>query len=270
MCMYNNGEYRIGLTNRLLVSDVEDFKGIKRRRLYQDIVGRIQELIQEGMLKPGDRLPAERELAERLQVSRSSLREARRALELQGLVESRPGAGTFVSAESLDKLVSIIASSLADAKDFLGEIFEVRHLLEPQIAALAAQRATADHIEAMVEALEKQERQVAMGESGVDGDTAFHFAMAQATQNWSLVKVLSAISGALRQSRDQSFNDPGRPQRSLASHRSILAMIQQRDAEGARSAMQYHISEVEPAHLIGSEQRAFTLAAGTPRHKGTV
>ena len=90
---------------------MEDFKVIQRRRVYQDIVGQIQELIQEGVLKPGDRLPPERELAERLQVSRSSLREAMRALELQGLVVSRPGAGTFVSTESLDSLISIIADS---------------------------------------------------------------------------------------------------------------------------------------------------------------
>ena len=229
------------------VEGMENFTAIKRRRLYQDIVGRIQELIREGILKPGDRLPSERELAERLQVSRSSLREAMRALELQGLLVSRPGAGTFVSTESLDTLISIIASSLTDAKDILNDIFEVRHLLEPQIAALAAERATWEDIQRMVDALGEQECQIAGGETGVKGDTAFHFAMAQATQNWALVKVISTISDILRQSRDQSLQTPGRPQRSLASHRYILDMIERGDVEEARAAMQYHISEVEPA-----------------------
>jgi GntR family transcriptional repressor for pyruvate dehydrogenase complex len=228
---------------------MEDFKIIKRRRLYQDIVGQIQGFIKEGILKPGDRLPSERELAERLQVSRSSLREAIRALELQGLVVSRPGAGTFISTESLDSLISIIASSLTEERDALNDIFEVRHLLEPQIAALAAERATPEDIQRAIEALEEQERQVARGETGVEGDTAFHFAMAQATQNWALVKVVSTIADILRQSRDQSLQTPGRPQRSLASHRQILDVVRRNDREGAREAMQHHISQVEPAHF---------------------
>ena len=228
---------------------MEDFKAIKRSRLYQGIVEQIQALIGEGVLKPGDRLPPERELAERLQVSRSSLREAMRALELQGLVVSRPGAGTFVSTESLDTLIATIASSLTQARDTLSDIFEVRHLLEPQLAALAAERATPEDVRRMAEALEGQERQVAGGETGVEGDTAFHFALAQATENWALARVMSTISDILRQSRDRSLQSPGRPQRSLASHRHILEMVQRRDVEGAREAMQDHISEVEPAQL---------------------
>ena len=228
---------------------MEDFKVIQRRRVYQDIVGQIQELIQEGVLKPGDRLPPERELAERLQVSRSSLREAMRALELQGLVVSRPGAGTFVSTESLDSLISIIA----EAREYLNDIFEVRHLLEPQIAALAAERAMPKDIQRMAESLEEQAQQVARGETGVEGDTAFHFAMAQATQNQALLRVVSTIADILSQSRDQSLQTPGRPQRSLASHRDILGTIQRGEAEAARTAMQHHISEVEPAELPVAE-----------------
>ena len=239
---------------------MEDFKVIERRRLYQDIVRQIQEFIRDGSLKPGDRLPSERELAERLQVSRSSLREAVRTLELQGLVVSRPGAGTFVSTDSVDTLVSMIASSLAGSRDFLNDIFEVRHVLEPQIAALAAERATREDIQHMVEALEDQERQIAEGETGVEGDTAFHFAIAQATQNWALVRVVSTISDILSQSRDQSLQTPGRPPRSLASHRHILDMIQSEDIEGARGAMQYHISEVEPTHSPVGRR----LNAGSP------
>ena len=232
---------------------MEDFKAIKRRRLYQDIVGQVQELIRDGSLKPGDRLPPERELADRLQVSRSSLREAMRALELQGLVVSRPGAGTFVSTESLDTLISIIASSLSEARDGLNDVFEVRHLLEPQIAALAAERATQEDIRRMEEALRSQEQQIIRGETGVEGDTDFHFAMAQATQNWALVRVISATADVLHSSRDRSLQTPGRPQRSLASHGHVLDMIRHRDVEGARAAMQHHISEVEPAHPVNGQ-----------------
>ena len=226
-----------------------------------DIVEQIQALIREGVLKPGDRLPPERELAERLQVSRSSLREAMRALELQGVVVSRPGAGTFVSTESLDALISIIAASLTETRDTLNDIFEVRHLLEPQIAALAAERATGEDARRMAEALGEQERQMARGETGVEGDTAFHFALAQATQNWALVKVVSTISDILRQSRDLSLQTPGRPERSLTSHGHILDMVQRGDAEGARSAMHYHISEVEPAYAYPSANEELESAS---------
>ena len=226
---------------------MEDFKAIKQRRLYQDIVGQIQEFIREGILKPGDRLPPERDLAERLQVSRSSLREAIRALELKGLVVSRAGAGTFVSTESLDTLIAIIASSLTEARDIQNDIFEVRHLLEPQIAALSAERATPEDMRHMEEAIGAQEGQIARGETGVDGDTSFHFAMAQGAQNWALVKVIHTVEEILGQSRDLALQTPGRPQRSLASHRHILDMIQMRDVDGARKAMEHHISEIEPA-----------------------
>ena len=228
---------------------MEEFKVIKPRRLYQDVVGQIQDLITDGTLAPGDRLPPERELAERLEVSRSSIREAMRALELQGLVVSRPGSGTFVSTDSLETLVAIIASSLTGARDYLNDIFEVRRLLEPQIAALAAERATDADMHLMAEALEHQEQQIGRGETGVEGDTAFHFAMAQATHNWAIVKVMSTIADVLLQSRDLSLQTPDRPQRSLVSHRQILDLIRRRDVEGARPAMEHHIYEVEPAQV---------------------
>ena len=172
-----------------------------------------------------------------------------RALELQGMVVSRPGSGTFVSSETLEPLVSIIASTLTQANQALSDIFEVRHLLEPHIAALAAERATLEDCGRMEDAIQEQASQIAKGDTGVDGDTAFHFALAQATQNWALVKVISTISDILTQSRDHTMQTPGRPQRSLASHGQILDMVRRGDVESARGAMQHHIAEVEPAYV---------------------
>ena len=248
------------------LNKMQDFRTIERRSLYQDIVRQIQELVRDGTLKPGDRLPSERELADRLQVSRGSLREAIRALELQGLVVSRPGAGTFVSSESLDTLVSMIASSRTQENGSLTSVFEVRRLLEPQIASLAAERAGPEDIEQMLNALRDQQDQIGRGQTGVEGDTAFHFAIAQATHNWALLKVMSTIADTLRQSRDRALQTPGRPQRSLASHRYILEMIQARDGVGARSAMEHHILEVEPTHAPpdGRLEAASPVATGPP------
>ena len=226
------------------------------RRLYEDIVQRFRLLIREGALKPGDRLPAERVLAEQLQVSRSSVREAIRSLELQGLVVSKRGSGTFINTDNLESMVALIASTLSSGADTLKHIFEMRHMLEPQIAAAAAQRASEQEISDLESILEQQVREIADGGTGVDSDTAFHFALASATHNSALVKVVSAVEDILRRSRDQSLQEPGRPQRSLASHREILRMIRAGDADGARSAMEYHLTAVEPENVSSHQPSA--------------
>ena len=202
-------------------------------------------LIRRGVLQHGARLPSERSLAGQFKVSRSSVREAIRSLELQGLVVSRRGAGTFINTENLESVVALIATTLSSGDETLPEIFEVRHLLEPQIAAVAAQRASPEEIEQMEEILKGQQQQISRGQTGVDADTAFHFALASATHNSALVKVVSAVEDILRLSRDYSLQQPGRPQRSLASHRQILDMVEARDAEGAKQAMDHHLASVE-------------------------
>ena len=226
-----------------------NLKVIKHRRVFQDVAQQIRDLIHDEGLKAGDRLPAERDLAEQLQISRSSLREAMGSLELQEIVVRKPGAGTFVRAQAPTPAGSALVAYLTNGKDALLDIFEMRRILEPQIAALAADRATPDDIGTMEEMLAAQAGQIGRGETGTKGDTAFHFAMAQATQNSALVKVVSAVADILGQSREQPLQAPGRPQRSLASHRYILDMIKQRDPEGAREAMEHHILVVEPFHI---------------------
>ena len=221
----------------------------KRQRLYEDIVRQFHALIREGVLKHGDRLPSERTLAGRFKVSRSSIREAIRSLELQGLVVSKRGSGTFIDTENLDSVVALVAAVLNTGADKLRDIFEMRHLLEPQIAALAAQRATGEEVQRMREILEEQERQIARGETGVEADTAFHFALASAAHNSALVKVVSAVEDILQRSRDRSLQEPGRPRRSLDSHRQMLQAIETGDADEARRAMEHHLTAVEPASL---------------------
>jgi GntR family transcriptional repressor for pyruvate dehydrogenase complex len=195
-------------------------------------------------------------LADQFKVSRSSVREALRSLELQGLVVSRRGSGTFINTDDLNSVVALIASSLSSGADTLRDIFEMRHLLEPQIAFLAAQRVNPQELLQMEEILEEQGRQIARGETGVNADTDFHFALAVATHNSAMVKVVSAVEDILRRSRDQSLQEPGRPQRSLASHRQILEMLQDRDKHAARQAMEHHLTSVESSNLTSVEQSA--------------
>ena len=225
-------------------SQVESLQG---QRLHQSIVQRFHALIRQGKLEHGAKLPSERDLAEQLKVGRSSVREAIRSMELQGLVVTKPGSGTFINTQNLDAVATLMGSTLGSEAEVLQEIFEMRHVLEPQIAALAAQRATPDDIDRLNAILTEQQRQILKGETGVDADTEFHFALAGSAHNNALVKVVSAVEDVLRRSRGQSFEQPGRPERSLESHRQILEMVRSGDHNGARSAMDHHLTTVEPA-----------------------
>ena len=238
-----------------------EIHSVRRQRLYEDIVQQFHTLIRQGVLEHGTRLPSERVLAEQFKVSRSSIREAIRSLELQGLVVSKRGSGTFINTEDLDSVVALIASTLDSGSDTLRDIFEVRHLLEPQIAGVAAQRADPVEVQRMGEILEDQQRQIDLGETGVDADTAFHFALVSATHNSALIKVVSAVEHILRLSRDQSLQEPGRAQRSLASHCQILDKVRAGDVTAAREAMEYHLTSVEPAIVSDNE---FSANGGPP------
>ncbi|MBT98243.1 MAG: GntR family transcriptional regulator [Dehalococcoidia bacterium] len=242
-----------------------ELTNLRGQRLHETIVERFHSLIQQGTLEHGAKLPAERVLAEQLKVSRSSVREAIRTLELQGLVTSKPGSGTFINTQSLDAVATLMTSSLIEGigagEAQLKDIFEVRHLLEPQLAALAAERATPEDVERLSAILVEQQRQIMEGETGVDADTEFHFALATATHNTALVKVVSAVEDVLRQSRDQTLQQPGRPERSLNSHRQILEMIRAGDHIGARSAMEHHLTAVEPSSIHPHPQKQATPTA---------
>ncbi|NQW22077.1 MAG: FadR family transcriptional regulator [SAR202 cluster bacterium] len=233
-----------------------ELHNLQGQRLHESIVQRFHALIQQGTLEHGAKLPSERVLAEQLKVSRSSVREAIRTLELQGLVVSKHGSGTFINTQSLNAVAALMTSSLdtelGAGENQLRDIFEVRHLLEPQLAALAAQKATPEDVERLALILEEQQRQIMEGETGVDADTKFHFALATATHNAALVKVVSAVEDVLQKSRDQSLQLPGRAERSLASHHHILEMIQAKDYVGARDAMEHHLTAVEPSAVFPS------------------
>ena len=231
---------------------------VQPRRLHEDIVQQFLSLIHEGSLRHGDRLPAERTLADQFKVSRSSVREALRSLELQGLVVSKRGSGTFINTDDLNSVVALLASTLSSGGDTIRDVFEMRHLLEPQIAFLAAQRVNPQELLQMEEILKEQGRQISRGETGVNADTDFHFALALATHNSAMVMVVSAVEDILRRSRDQSLQQPGRPQRSLASHRQILETLQNRDNYAARQAMEHHLTSVEPANLTSYQRSAIS------------
>jgi GntR family transcriptional repressor for pyruvate dehydrogenase complex len=221
-----------------------DFEVIRRNKVYEEVAQQIERMILKK-LRPGDKLPSERELAEMLRVSRSSIRDAIRGLELMGMVEPRQGAGTIVREISSDSLINPFANALKRRRESVSELLDFRKMLEPPLAARAATRASADEISEMEEILQRQEAKQAAGESSVAEDAEFHYSVALASGNGVVLKVLDILMDLLRDTRERSLQVEGRPQKSIAGHRRILAAIKRHDAEAAKAAMRRHIEDVE-------------------------
>ena len=218
---------------------------VRRSRIYENIVDQIQRLIQEHQLGPGDPLPPERTLAETFQVSRASVREALRALELRGLIEGKQGRGTVVRTLSSDDLIPPMASALLAGRAELDQLMEVREMIEPHIAELAATRATPQAIAEMEALLDRQAARVRRGEIPIEEDTAFHNALAVSTGNGVLLRLLHLIVDLLEESRARWFQSPERPAKSLAGHRKLLDAVKRGDGAAAYAAMCAHLREVK-------------------------
>ncbi len=221
-----------------------DFEVVRKNKVYEEVARQIERLILKK-LKPGDKLPSERELAETLRVSRSSIRDAIRGLELMGLVEPRQGAGTIVREISADALVNPFANALQRKQEMVSELLDFRKMLEPPLAARAATHASPEEVAEMEEILQRQGKKQAQNEACVNEDAEFHYSVALASGNSVVLKVLDILMDLLRETRERSLQVDGRAQKSLAGHRRILAAIKRHDAEGAKSAMRRHIEDVE-------------------------
>lgn len=214
---------------------------IQQKRIYEEISARLQHLVQNDNLKPGDRLPPERQLAAMFGVSRNSVREAIKSLEQQGLLVSRPGAGTYITEGAQENLTSALEDAFAQARHLLEDIFELRLLLEPQIAHLAAQRITLREIEELSGLLDIYEKNLHGGQPVFLLDQAFHDAIAAATGNRSISRLMEQMHDQLRESRDEALQSPTRSVRALEDHRNILSALGSHDPEQAREAMKRHL-----------------------------
>jgi GntR family transcriptional repressor for pyruvate dehydrogenase complex len=223
----------------------QSFETVRKVRRYEQVAEQIRRLIGSGALKPGDLLPPERELAEKLGVGRSSVRDAVRTLEVMGILEPQQGHGTVVRDLSADALVVPLASVLQHKRVLVTELLDVRRMIEPGLAARAAKNATADEVRYMAAVLERHEAKLRLGEEAVDEDSEFHYAIALAARNAVVLRVLDVLMDLLRESRSRSLQVPGRPKRSFDGHRRILRAIQKRDAKAAEAAVHQHLQEIE-------------------------
>jgi GntR family transcriptional regulator, transcriptional repressor for pyruvate dehydrogenase complex len=219
------------------------FEAIRKSKLSEQVAGRLEHLITKT-LKPGDNLPPERRLVEMFQVSRSSIRDAIRRLELMGLVEPRQGAGTVVRDLSRHPSENSLADVLLRKRELVTELLDVRCILEPALAARAASRISADQIARLQEILDRQEAKIRNGESSIEEDWEFHYNIALATNNTVILKVLDVLMDLLRDTRERSLQQKGRPQKSLKGHRRILAAFKRQDATAAEVAMSRHLQDI--------------------------
>ena len=218
---------------------------VRKTKVYHEIVDQIRELIAAGRIKPGDRLPPERELAELFKASRNSVRDAIRVLEQMGLIESRQGDGTYVRSVSAEELAEPLALMLLQSRTQMRELWEVRRVLEPALAEFAASRITDEELEELESILEAQRRKVEGGFIPLEEDTAFHYGIAEAARNTVMLRTFDTLVDLLRQSRERSLQQRDRPAHSLAGHRRILAALRRRDPEGARAEMLRHLTDIE-------------------------
>ncbi len=186
----------------------------------------------------------ERELAEQFGVSRVTVRQALSVLQAMGLVESRVGNGTF-ARKSQGSVVTVLASMLNPPRSSLLEQLELRRLIEPEVARLAADRATPAHIREIARFIELQRRMMEKGRPFVEEDSAFHLAIARSSGNDLLVRMMESIHELLRDSREQSLRTRPAMARSFAGHQRIIDAVRRHDPKAAHRAMLRHVLEVE-------------------------
>ncbi|MBZ4687770.1 MAG: FadR [Clostridiales bacterium] len=235
-----------------------DLKPIKPKRIYKIIVDQIKDGIIAGKLHPGDKLLSERELAEQLNVSRASVREALCALDMAGLIEIKPGEGTFIRQFDVNSIIEPLSLMLLLERDKIKEILEVRKALEVESVGLACENATDKDLQKIKEALEDMKRDLVNGNSGEEADIKFHYAIAEASGNSLLMKLMNTITDTMNQTISTTRQlwlsyDKGSPKRLFEEHKSIYEAIHERDKEKARSLMDQHLWKVEQELLKWSE-----------------
>ena len=218
-----------------------DAEPLNKTRLYEDIINQIMDSIKSGELKPGDKLPTERDFALQLNVSRTSVREALRSLEILGVITSKVGSGTYIKEMSLDILMDSFAGILQRNDRLIVELIEVRMLLEVEIAKLAAQRINEEKILSLEKAIRLMEKEIKEGGLGIKGDNAFHNELANAAENLAMTSILNLCGELLNTTRIAALKALGDPKIGLEHHRQILSAVKEQDSKEAGRLMREHL-----------------------------
>jgi len=222
-----------------------EFKEIAPVRLYESVIEQIMDLIKNNELKPGDKLPPERELAEKLSISRNSLREAFRVLESRGLIKSKPGGGRFIREIRENDHNNTENIILSLEKSSILELLEAREIFEVKIAEIAAQRATPEDIEIIEEALNKMnQKEELKDDKKTESDTEFHLAIAGASHNFVFVNIIKLHLDLLKETREKTWQIPGRREKQYQEHRAIFRAIKEHNSKKAGEAILKHLRSI--------------------------
>jgi DNA-binding FadR family transcriptional regulator len=240
------------------------FQTLEPQRLYRQIAGQLRDLIARGEFEPGGRLPAERDLARHLGVSRPSVREALIALEVEGWVEVRTGSGVYV----LDRTVRPIdARKVPEGEWGPLELIRARRVIEGEIAALAAQQAKRKDVAAMREAIGLMHEDTERGMAPLAGDRAFHISIAEAAGNTVLVDTVrtfwDARHGPLFERLGDHFESVPSWRAAVTEHEAVIDAIAAHDADSARAAMQGHLDKSH-SRFSASWRKANPAPLSTP------
>lgn len=227
---------------------------IDRKKLYTSIVDQIVEGVRAGAFPPGEALPAERALAGRLGVSRSSLREAIRVLEHAGVLDVRTGSGTYVNEGGVSNAAMLRARAAMVGEHSPLDVVATRLVVEPACAEAAAVHRHARDIDLLRSKIHEQGEIIARDDDPEEVDYSFHVAIAAATQNPVMLSLVEHLVQMMRQAswrelKHRSLDRPGQPGHFLDEHRGILLAVERFDARGAAEAMRGHLRSVESGLL---------------------
>jgi GntR family transcriptional repressor for pyruvate dehydrogenase complex len=210
-------------------------------------MAQLREHVVAAGLKTGDRLPSERDLAERLRVSRASIKQAIVVLEVQGLVEIRHGGGMFLRTDSLTPEP---VAELVERRRRLPDVLDAREAIETKLADLAAARRTDEDLAEIDAAVRAMRDEIDNGELGEEGDRLFHAAVTASAHSSLLAEFMREIAEQIAESRHESLQQPHRPAKSLTQHIKIAEAIRARDQRAARAAMRKHLETVSRVRLL--------------------
>ncbi|HHV79610.1 MAG TPA: FadR family transcriptional regulator [Firmicutes bacterium] len=238
-----------------------NLKPIKRSTLSDAIVEQIKSLIVEGDLKPGDKLPPERELSAMLNVGRTSVREALKALSSIGVIR-RKREGTFVAVDIRTFFSEPLNYRLALMQSSIHELFEARRMLEVELAGLAARRATQEDIEQIEKLFNTMDQENARDiDRFIQADLDFHLAVAEAAQNCVIMELMQTVKGLMGELIEAVIKgEPSIIPRSLEFHRRILERIKMQDPVGARAVMTQHLDDI--GGVMGKLEKEGKLGVG--------
>jgi GntR family transcriptional repressor for pyruvate dehydrogenase complex len=240
----------------------DELTPVTRTTLTADIYRKLVSHIIRGVWKPGTRIPAERQLGQQLGVGRASLREALKALEIMGLIETRLGDGTYVCQRSEFLSKPLLWAITSSSETEVYELVEARKLIETELAGLAAERASADDLKEIGKHLDRMERSPQSPSELLGADIEFHLAIGEAAHNSILMNALNLIRNLLQEWIGRTLQEPGVYTRALEHHKAIFFAVAKKNVPAARAAMLAHLEEMARLYIQAQDKQKDEIAKG--------